>query len=235
MTNIDIAFGLLAGILSVMSPDSLMLLPLLFCAIGARDRPLIIAPALGLSLVLTGVIAVSLSTRFGFDASRVRMGACIVLILQGLLLNSPSLSERYALFTGGAGGGFSDEAPPPGVGVRHVLLTLFVGANWFPPIGPTLAKTSLMAADGRTLPLALGTFFTFGLGAAIPWIILGRFIRALPGMANSGLVRGMAGKRVFGLLLIAVAVMGLTGGDLALSHRLDTLLPPWAAKIAGMF
>jgi len=236
MSYIDIAFALLSGILSILTAESILLLPLLFCAIGARVRPVTLAPALGISLVITGAAASALGQKLGLDASYVRYGACGILLLQGLLLISESLTERFSVLTGGTGGGFSDDADfPPGTFLRQFLLALFVGANWFPPIGPTLGKALLMAASGRNLSLALGACFAFGLGAAIPVIALGRIIRMLPGIGSGALTRGMMGNRLLALALFLVAMAGLSGFDLFLVQRIDAFLPLWAAKMAGMF
>jgi cytochrome c-type biogenesis protein len=115
------------------------------------------------------------------------------------------------------------------------LLALFVGANWLPRPGPTLLKSLLMAAGGQSLPLALGTLFLFGLGAALPLIAFGRLIRWFFGSGVRRLADGLAGKRLLGLALIAVAAMGLGGRDLTFIHWADTILPAWIAKLASTF
>ena len=82
------------------------------------------------------------------------------------------------MLTGGQGSVFDrSEAASVGSALRRLLLALFIGANWIPQIGPTLVKASLMAADIRNSGLALGVLFAFGVGAAIPWILLGRILR----------------------------------------------------------
>ena len=238
MTPIDLAFGLLAGFLSCLTPASLLLLPILLCAIAARERPLTVAIGLGIALVATSAAAVALERYLGVDAAPLeRRAVGLVLIAFGLLLNVRSLTNRFSGLTGGAGGDF-DEMPPTRAGTvfRQLLLALFVGANWLPlPPPPILSRASMMAASGQKLPLALGTIFVFGLGAAMPWIILGRLLRRFPGVRSSRLVRGMMGKRLFGLVLILVAVAGLTGFDTVLAARLDPLLPHWMGKLAEMF
>ena len=81
-----------------------------------------------------------------------------------------------------------------GSALRRLLLALFIGANWIPQIGPTLVKASLMAADIRNSGLALGVLFAFGVGAAIPWILLGRILRLLLRPFGGGVLHGMAGQ-----------------------------------------
>ncbi len=236
MSTIDLALGLLAGVLSFLTPETFLLLPLLLCVIGAEERPITLAIGLGLSLVLTGALAVYIGAAFGFDATWLRWMVCMVLMLHGVMLLSRSMVRRLSLFTGGTGDLFDDLGPTQaGTSLRQLLLALFVGANWLPRLGPSLQKTSLMAAGGQDLPLALGTLFLFGLGAALPLIALGRLIRWFSGSGMRRLADGMAGKRLLGLALIGVAAMGLGGFDLTFTRWADTVLPAWIAKLASTF
>jgi cytochrome c-type biogenesis protein len=238
MIPLDLAYGFLAGVLSCLTPEALLLLPLLPGAAGAVDRAGVIALALGLglSLVLTGLIAGSLGALFRFDAIWLRRAVCVALFLQGLALMTPSMVERFPLLTGGLG---VDHGMAGGISVsaafRQFLLGLFVGANWIPKIGPTLGKASLMAADMRNIALALCTLFVFGLAAGVPWIVAGRILRLTLRPVAWRLFDGMAGKRILGLTLLAVAVLGGSGLELAMVRWIDPMLPVWATKLALMF
>jgi cytochrome c biogenesis protein CcdA len=239
MSGIDIAFGFLAGIVSCLTPEALLLFPLALGAAGADGRASVIAPAvgLGLSLVLTGLLAGSLGLVFGFEAIWFRRVVCVLLVLQGIMLMSASMVERHPLLTGGLGGVF--EAPgatSAGGAFRQFLLALFVGANWWrPAVGPILGKASLMAADTWNSGLALEVLFAFGLGAAVPWIVLGRIVRFVSRPFAGGVIHGMAGKRLLGLALLVVALLGISGQDMTVAHWLGALLPDWTRKLAITF
>ena len=56
MTYIDIAFGFLAGVVSCLTPQALLLLPLAFVAAGAVSRTNVIAPAFGLGFALARIL-----------------------------------------------------------------------------------------------------------------------------------------------------------------------------------
>lgn len=229
----------MAGIVSCLTPEALLLVPLAFGAAGANGRAgtIALAVGLGLSMVLTGLIAGSLGMAFGFEAIWYRRLVCVLLILQGIALMSASLVERYSGLTGGHPGVF-DAAPatPAGNVFRLLLLAFFVGANWWHPVlGPILGRATLMAADIWNSGLALGVLFAFGVGAAVPWILLGRILRFVSRPFAGGVLHGMAGKRLLGLTLLAVAVVGLSGEDIAIAHRLDAFLPDWTRKLAITF
>ena len=230
--------GLLGGMLSCLTPETLLLLPLALAVAGGAGRTDMIATAvgLGLSLVVTGLLAGSLGPGFGFEATLFRRIVCAVLVLQAIALMSAALIEHYPMFTGGRGSMFerSDGASVGGA-LRRLLLALFIGANWLPQIGPTLVKASLMAADIRNSGLALGVLFAFGVGAAIPWILVGRILRFVLRSFAGSVLYGTAGQRLLGLSLFAVAIVGSTGLDVTMAHWLNPKLPAWAHKLSTTF
>jgi cytochrome c-type biogenesis protein len=238
MTAADIMLGLLGGVLSCLTPETLLLLPLALAVAGGAGRANMIATAvgLGLSLVVTGLLAGSLGHGFGFEATLFRRIVCAVLVLQGIALMSAALVDHYPMFTGGHGSMF-DRSGGTSVGsaLRRLLLALFVGANWIPQIGPTLVKASLMAADIRNSGLALGVLFAFGVGAAIPSILLGCILRFVLRPFAGGVLHGLAGQRLLGLSLFAVAILGSTGLDITMANWLNPKLPAWAHKLSTTF
>ena len=238
MTVADIMLGALSGVLSCLTPEALLLLPLMLAVAGGAGRANMIATALGLglSLVVTGLLAGSLVPGFGFEATLFRRIVCAVLALHGMVLMSATLVGHYPTFTGGHGSVFDrPDSSSVGGALRRLLLALFIGANWIPQVGPAMVKASLMAADIRNSGLALGVLFAFGVGAAIPWILLGRVLRfwLYPGAA--GVLHGTAGQRLLGFSLVAVAVVGSTGLDVAMTHWLDSRLPSWVHKLSTTF
>jgi cytochrome c-type biogenesis protein len=232
MTFADIILGLLAGLVSCLTPEAFLLFPLTIAAAGAERRSAItaIAVGLGLSLVVIGAAALEIEQVW------LRRIVCAVLLLQGIALMSVSTVERFSFLTGGLEGSFE---LPGGASVRSafrlVLLAILIGGNWLPLVGPTLGKASLMAADQRNSGLAFGTLFVFGIGAAIPWIVLGRLIRILVRPLTGRVPGGMGGKRILGASLMIVALLGGSGLDIAMVNFLDPLLPPWTKKLAITF
>jgi cytochrome c-type biogenesis protein len=233
MNAVDLVFGFLAGIVSCLTPEALLLFPLVIGAARAAGRAGVIASAIGLGLavILTGALAVSFAVLFGLDAVWMRRIVCLVLILQGIALMNVSMVERFPALAGSASSGYV----VPGGAFRQLLLALFVGANWVPLPGPTLGKASLMAADAQNYPLAFGILFVFGVGAALPWIVFGRIIRVLAHAAAPYFLEALASKKMLGLTLIAVAALGISGLDVTAAHWLDAVLPGWMGKLAMTF
>jgi cytochrome c-type biogenesis protein len=232
-SGMDIVLGLLAGMVSCLTPEALLLLPLLIAAIGADDRPAIVAIAIGLGL--SQVVTGPLTGLLGLDAVLLRRVICAALLLLGVGLMSTSVVDRYSGITGGQGRVFKEAVAPLGSALRLLLLALVVGANWVPQVGPALGKAMLLAADEGNSGNAFGVLFVFGAAAAVPWIVAGRIARLLllP-VASSGL-DGMSGKRVLGLTLLAVAVIGISGMDATIAHGLGAMSPAWIRKLAVTF
>ena len=95
----------------------------------------------------------------------------------------------------------------PTISRREVLagqfgLGLLLGAVWSPCVGPTLGAASVLAAKGENLPQVALTMLAFGVGAALPLLLLGILLRrALMRWRSRLLEGGKAGKTALGLIL----------------------------------
>jgi len=91
-------------------------------------------------------------------------------------------------------------------------LGLLLGAVWSPCVGPTLGAASLLAAQGKDLFGVTLTMLAFGLGAALPLLLLGLLSRETMMRWRGRLLgAGKGGKMVLGTLLLIVGVLILTG------------------------
>jgi hypothetical protein len=158
-----------------------------------------------------------------------------VVVAAGIALMSVSLVERFSLLTGGHGRVFATPVSPFGNPFRMVLLAVLVGANWIPPLGAVLGKASLTAAGTRNSLWASGILFAFGFAASVPWIVVGRIVRLLLRPMAAGRLEGMAGKRILGATFVIVAILGMTGLDVTMTHLFDAAMPGWTRKLAVTF
>ena len=228
MNNADIWTGFMAGGLSFLTPESLLLFPLLLGAIGAGGRIAVLALAAGLgaTLVAGGAIAVWLAVTFALDASWLRWIACGLLVVQGLLLFGITGAFRMAFLTGSDGEYQPDEEPnPSGNVVRLFLLSFVAGAYWLPHAGPILVKASLMAAEPKYNSAGLAILFAYGFGAALPWIVPGYLMGILMQSKLGGVADTRMGKCVLGYALLVVAGLCLSGGDAFMFKWLNKAWP----------
>lgn len=232
--------ALLAGILSTLSPCVLPLLPLVLGAAVSEHRfgPAALAAGLAMSFVAIGLFVATIGFSIGLDTSLFRTLAALILVGFGLVLLVPKLQAQLAVAAGPAGGwadrrlgGFARG------GLKgQFALGLLLGAIWSPCVGPTLGAASVLAAQGKDLGQVAFVMIAFGLGAALPLLLLGLVSREVMMRWRDRLLRtGRGGKVMLGILLLAIGLLILTGLD----KRLETLLvdasPAWLTQLTTRF
>lgn len=235
-----IGFGFLAGVLTILSPCVLPLLPLVLGpAISAHRFGL---PALAAGLVLAfvgvGLFVATIGFSVGLDGDVFRAISAVLLGLVGIVLLSSGLQLKLSLAGGGIGNAASRlvaKISPNGVGGQFVL-GLLLGAIWSPCVGPTLGAASLLAAQGQNLASVAAVMAAFGLGTALPLIGLGLLSRQAMGRWRGRLLgAGKTGKLVLGGLSLAIAALILSGYDRSLETVLVQASPDWLTDLTTRF
>lgn len=236
----SLAFGFLAGVLSIFSPCVLPILPLVLGPATAAHRLGVPALALGLvtSFVAVGLFVATVGFSIGLDGDVFRDAAAVMLALIGVVLLSGSLQRRFALATGGignAGGQLMARLSPSGLGGQF-MLGLLLGAVWSPCVGPTLGAASVLAAQGRDLQGVASVMAAFGLGTAIPLLALGSLSRqAFMRWRGRLMSAGKAGKILLGSSALLVAALILTGLDRQIETVLVAASPSWLTTLTTRF
>ena len=235
-----VGFGFLAGLLSILSPCVLPMLALVFAPAGATHRFGALALIAGLvtSFVVIGLFVATIGFSIGLDSGVVRDVAAVVLGLAGIVLLSGFLQQRFAVATSGFGNGASrllDRFTPFGLGGQFSI-GILLGAVWSPCVGPTLGAASLLASQGRDLLSVAAVMIAFGLGAALPLVLISRLSRRVM-LRWRGRLMGMgkAGKFLLGAASLAIAVLILTGFDRILETALVNASPAWLTAVTTRF
>src|SRR5271156_2413651 len=117
MSSASLGLAFVAGLLSILSPCVLPLVPIVFAtaASGHRYGPLALAAGVTLSFVAIGLFVATIGFSLGFDGGTFRVVGAALLIIAGLVLALPPLQARLALAGGASwawgGGGGSGRAP----------------------------------------------------------------------------------------------------------------------------
>lgn len=171
----------LAGVLSILSPCVLPLVPIVLGAAVSEHRfgPAALAVGLAISFVAIGMFVATVGFAIGLDGAFFRMVGGALLTSLGLVLLVPRFQVVFATAAGPVSdwterrfGGFSQKGLSGQFG-----LGLLLGAVWSPCVGPTLGAASVLAAQGEDLGHVALTMGTFGLGAALPLLALGLLSR----------------------------------------------------------
>ncbi|MES2752034.1 MAG: cytochrome c biogenesis CcdA family protein [Pseudomonadota bacterium] len=238
MTVIALAF--VAGLLSILSPCVLPLLPIVLGAAVTQHRwgPLALAAGLAISFTALGLLIAVAGFALGLDGNVFRMAAAVVMIAMGLVLLVPAWQTRLAT-AGGPVSGWADQTFGgfSGSGLNgQFAMGLLLGAVWSPCVGPTLGAASLLASQGRDLAQVALTMAVFGLGAALPLAILGLLSRsALMAMRDRMLSAGQFGKALLGLALLVIGLGIVTGADKRIEAILVDASPAWLTELTTRF
>jgi cytochrome c biogenesis protein CcdA len=174
----------------------------------------------------------------GIDAGMFRFAAAAIMILLGAILVVPSwqagLASAGSPVSAWADRHFSGIATSGLAG--QLAIGLLLGAVWSPCVGPTLGAASLLASQGHDLPRVALTMAVFGIGAALPLVLLGLLSRATLMRVRTNLMSaGKLGKGLLGaaFILIGVAVVG--GADKRAEAALVEASPQWLTDLTTSF
>ena len=235
-----LGLALLAGVLSTLSPCVLPLLPIVLGAAASEHRlgPAALAAGLAISFTAIGLFVATIGFAAGLDTGFFRMVAAILLIGVGVVLLVPRLQEQFALAAAPVSnwaGGYADNFAPTSLAGQFGL-GLLLGAVWRPCGGPTLGAASILAAKGEDLGQVALTMLAFGIGAALPLLLIGLLSREAMQRWRARLMEtGKTGKTILGLLLVTVGLLVATNLD----KRIETLLvdasPAWLTELTTRF
>src|SRR5882757_4106929 len=163
--------ALIAGILSILSPCVLPLVPVVLTGAVAEHRlaPLTLTAGVAVSFTAIGVFVATIGFSIGLDMTVFRSAAAVLLILVGSVLLVPRFQTQLAMAAGPVSnwtqsrfGGFSTSGISGQFGVG-----LLLGAVWTPCVGPTLGAASIMATRGENLGMVVLTMLAFGIGTSL--------------------------------------------------------------------
>jgi cytochrome c-type biogenesis protein len=235
-----IGLAFLAGVLSVLSPCVLPLLPIVLGTAQSEHRlgPVALASGLSVSFTVIGLFVATIGFAIGLDTDVFRAISALLLITVGVVLLVPRLQQQVAVAAGPVGnwvddriGGFSATSLWGQFGLGVLL-----GAVWVPCVGPTLGAASILAAKGEDLGQVALTMLAFGVGAALPLMVLGFVSReAMMRWRGRLMEAGKGGKVLFGVLLIAVGLLVATGADKRVEAFLVDASPQWLTDLTTRY
>lgn len=223
----ELIFGYVAGLLTLINPCVLPVLPLVLgSALQASPRgPLALASGMAVSFVVLGVTVAAAGFALGLDPEMVAQAGAVLMIGFGLILLVPRFSAAFSTATAGVALQADSRIDQiESTGARGQFLGgLLLGAVWSPCVGPTLGGAISLASQGESLGRATAIMVAFALGVATIVIGLGYGARGLL-QRNRELMRRLA--EVSRPLLGAIFV--ITG--LAILFRLHHLAEAWAVQ-----
>ncbi len=238
MTLLTYGAAFAAGVLTVLSPCVLPILPIVFGSASAKGRfdSLALAGGVALSFTVVGLFIATIGFSLGFDESLFHYAAGAILVVFGLILLTPRLQVAletglgpFSTWASGKAAGFEANGP-----AGQAALGFLLGAVWSPCVGPTLGAASLLASQGKNLPAVAATMLLFGLGAALPLLAIGSASRATLKRWRGGLGgAGRWGKWLLGGGMLVAGLLAVSGLDKILEGVLVEASPAWLTQLTS--
>ena len=233
----DIVLGYAAGLLTLINPCVLPILPIVLATAlqAGRAGPLALATGLSVSFVALGLLVSAAGRSLGLTEETVSNAAAVLMIGFGAILLVPAFSARFATATAGAGSRADaaiDRVGTEGLSGQFVG-GMLLGAVWSPCIGPTLGGAISLASQGESLSLAAAIMVAFALGVSTVILALAYGAQSLLSRHRDLMMRvARASRPVMGAAFILVG----TGILLKWHHAaeiwvLDTL-PAWFTELS---
>jgi cytochrome c biogenesis protein CcdA/thiol-disulfide isomerase/thioredoxin len=213
-----IGIGLVAGLVTALSPCVLPVLPILLAGGATGRKPLRIVTGLVLSFTVFTLFAARLLDALSLPADFLRnLALALLFLLAATLLFPPlgALLERpFAALTRyrAGGGGF--------------LLGASLGLVFVPCAGPVLAAVTAVAASNDVGLRALALTLAYAVGAALPMLLV-----IVGGRSAASRLRAHAPRvRIASGILVALAAVGIA---LHYDERFQTALPGYTDALGG--
>jgi cytochrome c biogenesis protein CcdA len=231
LTAISYGLSFLAGVLTMLSPCVLPLLPILMGSAAGTHRygTFALVGGLMLSFTVIGVGLGSLGGTIGVEQDTLR--------LFGAVLFSSRLQDGFSAVVSRLGVGQELLARFNLNGLHgQFLLGLLLGVVWSPCVGPTLGVAITLASQGQALAQVTAVMLMFSLGAGLPLLAIGMLSRQVLGKWRGRMmVAGQKAKKIFGAALLLIGVLVLTGADKGFEKWAVNAMPDWMVNLTTRY
>lgn len=240
MHHLSPLLAFLAGVLTILSPCVLPLVPIVFASAQNRHPlgPVALGAGLALSFTALGLFISTIGFSLGIDAGLFRTAGAILLVAVGLTLALPALQHRFELALAPVGNWANGRMQRRGNGslIGQFAMGGLLGFVWLPCVGPTLGAASVLAAQGKNLGEVSAVMTAFGFGAAVPLGLIGALSAKALNRGRGTLMRaGGAARRLLGAATILIGLMILLGADHSLETYLTQVSPDWLVSLTTRY
>lgn len=230
-------FAYLAGLLTLINPCVLPVLPIVVGSALGKHRlgPVAMAAGMSVSFVILGLFVTAFGQVLGLTGERLNLIAAIGMILFGAALLLPQAGAVFQTATAGFAARADaqiDSTQNHGL-IGQALGGALLGAAWSPCIGPTLGGAIALANSGGSLLQAGAIMMAFSLGVATLILALGYGAREFL-MRNRAAAQNLAirARPVIGLIFILVGIALISGFVQYLEYLAVRYLPIWLQDLS---
>jgi cytochrome c biogenesis protein CcdA len=224
----EFVFAYLAGLLTLINPCVLPVLPIVLVSALNADRlgPVALAAGMSVSFVSFGVLVTAFGSSIGLTQDRLAQVGALLMIVFGVILVVPIFARRFEMATANVATGADTQMNQlDASGLKGQFIGgLLLGAVWAPCIGPTLGGAIALASQGTNLGYVTLIMICFALGVST--LILGLGLGAREAIrTRAQKLRNLAekSKPILGATFIAVGLM--------LYFQLHHIIEAWALDV----
>lgn len=231
-----VALSFLAGLLTILNPCVLPLVPLVVVGANAEDwvRPIAMAAGLAFTFAVVGVTISATGAEIG-SVDALRWPAGLMLMLLGVLValgTATGWMSKVMTPLTNFGDKLARRLPasgPMGAAGLGALLALI----WAPCIGPTMGAAIVMASSSGTASTAAFAMCAFAIGAALSLLLAGRILRGAAKATRAKVSFSARWLRsALGVAFILVGLGAITGFDHVIEGWIVERMPDWLVTAA---
>ncbi len=233
-SQLSIFIVFLAGVVTIMKPCCLPLVPVVFSGSGGhRFRPLAIVSGLTVSFTAMGVLVSVFGATFSGYTDSLRFVAILFIICMGFVLFDNDINIEFTKLTGSLTQGLrnigifnsASSIVPEGSLTGGFFLGMSLGVLWIPCVGPILgAVLALVASVGNTT-YGASMLFVYSVGMSLPMLSIAFYGKRVTNRYKWFSRNGELLKKLSGLVLIVIGVMLLFGIDKLIIRWLSPYFP----------
>lgn len=211
-----IVFALLAGVVTILSPCILPILPIVLSGTvgGGKRKPIAIIVGFISSFTFFTLFLSAIVKALGVSADSLRAFSIIVVFLFGLSLLAPRIKVVLEKLFSKLAGHFSiRKTQGQSDIIEGFLIGMSLGLVWTPCVGPILASVISLALSGDVNGSAVLITLAYAVGTALP--MLGVMIGGRELLQKNQWLLANTGKiqKAFGVLMIVTATALATNTD----------------------
>jgi cytochrome c biogenesis protein CcdA/thiol-disulfide isomerase/thioredoxin len=230
-----IAFAFIAGIVTILSPCILPVLPFILSGSTGEDKRKPIGIVLGFvssftffTLFLTTIVRVT-----GVPADVLRYASIVILFLFGLSLLIPQVQLLLEKAFTMVAGKVPNQQSATGL-FGGLLVGFSLGLLWTPCVGPILASVISLALTGSVNSAAFFITFAYALGTALPMLAIMKGGQALL-QRNQWLLRNTANiQKGFGVLMMITALAIFNNYDRKFQAYILQIFPQYGVGLTAL-
>ncbi len=225
----------LAGIVTIMKPCCLPLVPVIFSgSAGHRLRPFAIVSGLALSFTTMGVLVSAFGATFAGFTDSLRSLAILFIIGMGAVLFDDDINMEFMKISGSITQGLKQNFSflnkyssrmPEGSLLGGFILGMSLGVLWIPCVGPILGAVLAYVASVGNMSYGAWMLFVYSVGMSLPMLSIAYYGKKVTNRYQWFSRNGELLKKLSGLVLILIGIMLLFGIDKLIIKWLSPYFP----------